>query len=138
MKFSIGTAVGLMLVGLAILQFLPAQLLAMFNASEEMLRIGVPALRTISLSFIFAGYCIVVGSVFQALGNGMYSLIISVVRQLLVLLPVAYMFAKLFGLAAVWFSFPISEIVSVVLSSFYLKKMYDGVIAPLGIRTEES
>ncbi len=132
MKFSIGGAVTLMMVGLAILQFLPAQLLAMFNASEEMLRIGVPALRVISLSFIFAGYCIVVGSVFQALGNGMYSLIISVVRQLLVLLPVAYVFAELFGLAAVWFSFPIAELVSVVLSTFYLKKMYDSVIKPLG------
>ncbi len=131
MKFSIGTAVSLMMVGLAILQFLPAQLLAMFNASEEMLAIGVPALRTISLSFIFAGYCIIVGSVFQALGNGMYSLIISVVRQLLVLLPVAYVFAKLFGLTAVWFSFPIAELSSVVLSSYYLKKMYDSVIKPL-------
>lgn len=138
MKFSIGTAVGLMMVGLAILQFLPAQLLAMFNASEEMLAIGVPALRTISLSFIFAGYCIIVGSVFQALGNGMYSLIISVVRQLLVLLPVAYIFAKLFGLTAVWFSFPIAELSSVVLSSYYLKKMYDSVIKPLSQEDMES
>ena len=137
MKFSIGTAVGLMMVGLAILQFLPAQLLALFNASEEMLRIGVPALRTISLSFIFAGYCIIVGSVFQALGNGVYSLIISVVRQLLVLLPVAYIFAKLFGLAAIWFSFPIAELASVALSSFYLKKMYDGVIKPLSQEDSE-
>ena len=131
MKFSIGTAVGLMLVGLVILQLFPSRLLAMFNASEEMFKIGVPALRTISLSFLFAGYCIIVGSVFQALGNGMYSLIISVVRQLLVLLPVAYVFAKLFGLAAVWISFPIEELASVVLSSYYLKKMYDGVIKPL-------
>lgn len=136
MKFSIGTAVGLMMVGLAAFQMLPAQLLAMFNASEEMLTIGVPALRTISLSFIFAGYCIIVGSVFQALGNGMYSLIISVVRQLLVLLPVAYVFAKLFGLAAVWFSFPIAELASVALSSYYLKKMYDVVIKPLDQKEE--
>ncbi|MCI8674349.1 MAG: MATE family efflux transporter [Lachnospiraceae bacterium] len=131
MKFSIGTAVGLMLVGLVILQLFPSRLLAMFNASEEMFKIGVPALRTISLSFLFAGYCIIVGSVFQALGNGVYSLINSVVRQLLVLLPVAYVFAKLFGLSAVWFSFPIAELASVVLSSYYLKKMYDDVIKPL-------
>ena len=132
MKFSIVAAVSLMLVGLAMFQILTVQLLALFNASEEMLKIGVPALRTISLSFIFAGYCMIVGSVFQALGNGVYSLIISVVRQLLVLLPAAYIFAKLFGLNAVWFSFPLAELFSVALSTFYLKRMYDHVIKPLG------
>ena len=99
---SVIIAVGIMIIGLAIFQLFPAQLLRLFDASEHMLEIGVPALRIISLSFIFAGYCIIVGSVFQALGNGVYSLIVSVARQLFVILPVAYVFAELFGLHMVW------------------------------------
>lgn len=77
-RLSIFIAVGIMLVGLAIFQLFPSQLLLMFNASDHMLEVGVPALRLISLSFIFAGYAIIVSSVFQALGNGVYSLIVSV------------------------------------------------------------
>lgn len=130
-RLSIFIAVGIMLVGIVIFQVFPAQLLMMFNASEHMLEVGVPALRLISLSFIFAGYSIIVSSVFQALGNGIYSLIISVARQLLCILPVAYTFARIFGLHAVWFSFPLAEIVSVVLSSILFKRIYDRKIAIL-------
>lgn len=130
-RLSIFIAVGIMLVGIVIFQVFPAQLLMMFNASEHMLEVGVPALRLISLSFIFAGYSIIVSSVFQALGNGIYSLIISVARQLLCILPVAYTFARIFGLHAVWFSFPLAEIVSVVLSSILFKRIYDRKIAVL-------
>lgn len=128
---SIFIAIGIMLIGLVIFQLFPAQLLMMFNASEHMLEVGVPALRLISLSFIFAGYCIIVGSVFQALGNGIYSLIISVARQLLCILPVAYIFAHVFGLHAVWFSFPLAELVSVMLSSILFKRIYNKKIAVL-------
>lgn len=92
----------------------------------------MPALRIISLSFLFAGYCIIVGSVFQALGNGMYSLIVSAARQLIVILPVAYIFAAAFGLHMVWWSIPIAEIVSVILSTLLLKRIYRLKVKPLG------
>lgn len=122
-KLSIIIAVSIMVIGLVVFQLFPTTLLRLFDASENMLAIGVPALRTISICFIFAGYCIVTSSVFQALGNGVYSLIISVCRQLLIILPVAFAFAKLFGLDMVWWSYPIAEIVSVVLCTFLLKRI---------------
>ncbi len=131
MKLSIGLAVGIMLVGLAIFQIFPAQLLRFFDASEHMLEIGIPALRIISLSFIFAGYCIIVGSVFQALGNGVYSLIVSAARQLLVILPAAYLFAMISGLSMVWWSIPLAEIMSVVLSTLLFRRIRTLKIDPL-------
>ncbi len=131
MNLSIALAVGIMAVGLAIFQIFPAQLLGFFDASEHMLEIGVPALRIISLSFLFAGYCIIVGSVFQALGNGVYSLITSAARQLMVILPAAYIFAKLFGLSMVWWAIPLAEIVSVALSTLLFKRIKRFKINPL-------
>lgn len=128
---SVIIAVGIMLAGLVIFQIFPARLLGFFGASEHMLQIGIPALRIISLSFIFAGYNIIVGSVFQALGNGVYSLIISVARQLFVILPVAYLFAQLFGLHKIWWAIPIAEIVSVVLSTLLFKRIRRQKIMPL-------
>lgn len=124
-KLSILMAMVIMIIGLIIFQTCPQFLLAtLFDASAHMLEIGVPALRIISLSFLFAGFCIIAGSVFQALGNGVYSLIVSVARQLLVILPVAYIFAKVFGLSMVWWSIPIAEIVSLILSALLLKRIY--------------
>ena len=131
-RLSIVSAICIMLFGLALFMIFPAQLLSLFNASGSMLEIGVPALRIICLSFTFAGFCIVVGSVFQALGNGVYSLIISVTRQLLIILPVAALLAKLGGLSAVWWAIPIAEIASVLLSAFFFRKIYKEKIAPLG------
>ena len=131
-RLSIGIAVGIMLIGLAVFQLMTPQLLMLFQADADMLSIGVPALRIISLSFLFAGYCIIVGSVFQAMGNGVYSLIISVARQLVCILPLAYFFAKVFGLHAVWYSIPLAEITSVVLSSILFRKIYVEKIKPLG------
>lgn len=130
-KLSIAIAVGIMLVGLIIFQAFPAQLLGIFNASDHLLEIGVPALRLISLSFLFAGYCIIVGSVFQALGNGVYSLITSVARQMVCILPLAYFFASTWGLHAVWYAFPLAEIISLVLSTILFKRIYDKKIRPL-------
>lgn len=132
-RLSILIAVGIMLTGLIIFQMFAPQLLLLFDASEHMLEIGVPALKIISLSFLFAGYCIIVGSVFQALGNGVYSLIVSVARQLLCILPLAYIFSRLWGLHAVWFSFPLSEIISVILSSILFKRIYDRKIKKLDL-----
>lgn len=122
-KLSAIIAVSIMVLGLVIFQLYPATLLGLFEASENMLAIGVPALRTISLSFIFAGFCIVISSVFQALGNGVYSLIMSVARQIVVILPVAFIFAKLFGLDMVWYAYPIAEIVSVIICIILLQRI---------------
>ncbi len=130
-NLSVMIAVGIMLVGLAIFQIFPAQLLGFFGASENMLEIGIPALRIISLSFIFAGYCIIVISVFQALGNGVYSLLVSVARQLFVILPVAYFFAEVFGLSRIWWALPIAEIVAVVVTSLLFKRIIRLKIRPL-------
>lgn len=123
-RSSVTAAVVIMLAGLAIFQIFPEQLLYLFDASEHMMGIGVPALRIISLSFLFAGYCIVIGSVFQALGNGVYSLITSAARQLVCILPAAWLFASVFGLHAVWYAFPLAEIISVVLTTLLFRRIY--------------
>lgn len=123
LKLGIVIAVSIMMIGMIVFQLFPATLLGLFDASDNMLRIGVPALRTISLSFTFAGFCIVSSSVFQALGNGVYSLMMSIARQLVVILPVAFAFAKLFGLDIVWYSYPIAEIFSVAVCIVLLKRI---------------
>lgn len=135
MRMSIFLAVGIMAVGICIFQFFPDKLLLLFNASEDMLAIGIPALRIISISFLFAGYCIVVSSVFQALGNGVYSLLVSTARQLLVLLPVAYVLAVTLGLSAVWWSYPLAELASLSMSTILLIRIYKNKIKPLGKET---
>ena len=131
-KTSIYYAVGIMLVGLIIMETIPAQLLSMFNATPELLSVGVPALRTICLSFLFAGYCIVVGSVFQALGNGVYSMIVSIARQLIVLLPVAYLLSLTGNVSNIWWAFPIAELMSVAMSSYFLWRINRKVISHIG------
>lgn len=123
-KLSVCAATVIMIIGIAIFQLFPEQLLMLFNASDHMLEIGVPALRIISVSFIFAGYNIILGSVFQAFGNGMYSLLISVVRQLIVILPAAYFLAVQFGLNETWWSYPLSEIVAVIMSTIFFIRLY--------------
>lgn len=130
-KLSVGIATGIMLAGLLVFQLLTRELLLLFKASDQMLEIGIPALRLISLSFIFAGFCIIAGSVFQALGNGVYSLIVSAARQLVCILPLAYVFSHAFGLHAVWYAFPLAELISVATSGFLLRKIYLAKIAPL-------
>ena len=89
-----------------------------------MLFIGVPALRIISISFLLAGYCIVCGSVFQAFGRGVLSLSISVARQLLALLPIAFLFSLSGNVNLIWFAFPLAELVSLTLSTIFLRKLY--------------
>ena len=132
MKSSIKYAVGIMLIGLTIMELFPAQLIGLFNATPELLVIGVPALRRICLSFCFAGYCIVVGSVFQALGNGIYSMIVSIARQLCVLLPVAYLFSLSGNVNLIWWAFPIAELMSVGMSTFFLIKINKNIISHIG------
>lgn len=118
----------LLALGFVVFETIPGVLLSLFEASDEMLAIGVPALRTIGVHFLIAWFCIISGSVFQALGNGVYSLVVSVARQLVVLLPVAFILARLGGLAAVWWSFPIAELMSLCVSSFFLFRIYEKVI----------
>lgn len=123
-KLSVFIAVGIMAAGLVLFETIPQTLLGFFDASEHMIEIGIPALRLISLSFPFAGFGIVCSAMFQALGNGVYSLLVSVARQLFVILPVAYLFAVLFNLHMVWWAFPIAEIASLILSILLLKRIY--------------
>ncbi len=131
LKVGVMIAVSVMLIGLAVFQIFTRELLLLFNASDHMLEIGVPALRIISLHFIFAGYCIILGSMFQALGNGVYSLINSVCRQLLCLLPLAWLFAKLWGLHAVWYAFCFAELISVIMSTILFRRIYREKLARL-------
>ena len=130
-KLSAIIAVSIMLIGVVIFQLFPQTLLGLFEASDHMLEIGVPALRTISLCFVFAGFSIVACSVFQALGNGVYSMLISIARQIVIILPVAFTFAKLFGLNMVWFAYPIAEVVSVIMCIFMLKHIIKTKVKPL-------
>lgn len=123
-KLSVAVSMAIMLIGIALFWLIPDVLLGIFNASPQMLEIGVPALRIISLSFLFAGYCIVIGSVFQALGCAVYSMIISLARQLLIILPVAAILAKLFGLTAVWWSIPIAECASLAMTTAFFLHVY--------------
>ena len=132
MKLSIIYAVSIMLIGVLVFQLFPAKLFALFEASETMLAIGIPALRTISLSFLLAGFCIICGSVFQALGNGVYSMIVSIARQLVVLLPAAYLLSRLGNVNYVWWAFPIAEIVSLVMSLFFLMMINKKIISHIG------
>ncbi len=130
-RLSMGIAFCLLLAGFAFFQCVPELLLGFFDASEEMLVIGAPALRTISYSFLIAWFCIIAGTVFQALGHAVFSLIVSVMRQLVVLVPAAYVLAKLGGIHAVWWSFPIAELMSGLMSGIFLARIYRKVIRPL-------
>ena len=130
-KLSVQYATAVMVIGVLVFHFLPAQLLAIFNASEYMNQIGVPALRIISLSFLFAGFSIITSSVLQAFSHGFLSLSISLIRQLAVILPVAYLFSLTGRLELVWWSFPIAEVVSLVLCIVYMRFIAKKEIQPL-------
>lgn len=130
-KLAIIYAAAIMLIGLALFQIFPDTLLNFFDASEDMLKIGIPALRIISLSFAFAGICIALSSCFQALGHGFLSMFVSIVRQLVVLLPAAYILAQFGNIDTVWWSYNIAEVFSVLLSLIFFKYLYNKTIKPL-------
>lgn len=121
-KITIISAVTIMTAGFVVFETIPHVLLSFFNASENMLAIGIPAMRIIAVHFCLAGFCIIAGSVCQAIGNPFYSLIVSVCRQLLVLIPVAWLLSKTGKLELVWWAFPIAEVCSLILSSIFLAK----------------
>lgn len=131
LKIASVSALGLMTAGLLAFQLIPDVLLGLFNPSPMFLEIGRVALRTISWSFPVAAVCISLGASFQALGNGMYSTITSLCRQLLVLLPVAYLMSLSGNVDYVWLSYPIAEIVSGSLTVFFFTRIYRQKIKPL-------
>lgn len=132
LKLSVLYAVAIMAVGVLIFQIFPDKLFLLFDASDHMLSMGVPALRIISTHFILAGFCIICSSSFQALGNGVYSMIISICRQLVVLLPAAYLLSKLGDVNSVWWAFPIAEGMSLLLNVFFLISINKKVISKMG------
>ena len=131
MRLAVTYAVSIMIIGMILFWTFTPQLLAIFNASAQMLSIGIPALRIISLSFLLAGFDIIIISVMQALGHGVISLIISILRQLAVLLPVAFIFSKIWGLNAVWIAFPLAECVALVVTILIWRKVYRNEIQTL-------
>ncbi len=124
LRFSMTLALSIMLAGTAVFELIPGVLLDLFAASDEMKAIGIPALRIIALSFPVAAVCIVMGSVFQAFSVSLYSLIVSVGRQLVVLIPAAFLLARTGLLVHVWWAFPIAEIASLLLSVTLFRKTY--------------
>ena len=130
-KLSMAVAFCLTFVGFIAFEAIPQVLLGMFNSSQQLLEIGIPALRIIGIHFLIAWFCIVAGTVFQALGTAVFSMIVSIMRQLFVLVPAAYILAKVGGLHAVWWSFPIAEIISLAVSLTFLIRIYNTIIKKL-------
>jgi len=131
LKLACTVALLLMTTGLLVFQLAPDLLLSMFNPSENFLTIGRTALRTISWSFPVAAVCIALGASFQALGNGIYSTVVSLGRQLVVLLPVAYLMSLTGDVHNVWLSYPIAEVVSGALTLYFFVRIWRRKIRPL-------
>ena len=131
-KLGVLYAIAYMALGFIAFQTLPEILLGFFEMSDAAtLAIAVPCLRVISVSFVFAGFCIIVGSVFQALGKSIFSMFVSIARQLVVLVPVAYLLSLTGDVTAVWWAFPIAEVMSVAVCMVLFAMLYKKVIKPL-------
>ncbi len=136
-KLGIIYATATMLIGLLLFQLLPEFFLSFFNPDAELVRIGIPALRTLSFSFLFVGASIVMTSAFQALGNGLWSLAVFVVRLLVPALPLAAMLGMIGGTSAIWIALPVSDLCGVILSTLLMRKMYRNTIKPITEKTAE-
>lgn len=134
-KSSSIAAVVIMLCGLLTAELIPGQLLLLFNASEQMLKIGIPALRILCLCYVFAGVSVVASGVFQGLGKGVYSLVLSVIRQLVILIPAAYLLSLTGNVTAVWFAFPIAEIAALLIAVIYLRNIIKNLDQLIAHRT---
>lgn len=132
LKCAVMYAMAIMFVGIIIFQTIPGRLFQLFAASDTMLSIGIPALRIISISYIFAGYNIICSTAFQALGNAVYSMIVSIARQLVVLLPAAYLLALMGNVNYVWWSFPVAEVASLTVTTIFLVRINKKVIRHIG------
>ena len=127
-KLSLFVAFCLTFIGFVLFESIPQVLLGMFSASDDLLKIGIPALRTIGVHYLIAWFCIIAGTVFQALGKAIFSMVVSIMRQLVVLIPAAYLLAKFGGLHMVWWSFPIAEIMSFIVSTAFLIRIWRTII----------
>lgn len=130
-KCGVMYAVGYMLLGLIVFQLIPHILVGFFLSSPEAVAVAIPCMRIISLSFVFAGFCIIIGSVFQALGKSIYSMFVSIARQLIVLIPVAFVLAQFNNIDLVWWSFPIAEIMSMAVSTVFFVRIYKKIISKI-------
>ena len=126
----------MMLAGSIIFWAIPDILLSLFDPSEQMIHIGVSMLRIIAINFPFAGYAITMGAVFQALGKSIYSMYISISRQLLVIIPVTYLLSLAGDVTAIWWAFPISEIVGFTMSVWFARKIKRDIIGPMDIKAD--
>ena len=133
-KLSMLYAVGIMCIGVLLFQLIPDKLFMMFDASEQMLAMGAPALRIISLHLPLAGVCIIGGTMFQALGHAVYSMITSICRQLVVLLPSAWLLSRLGNVNLVWWAFPIAEVASLTITIIFIIKINRDVISKIGMK----
>lgn len=132
-KLSVVYAFAIMTTGTVVFWLITDKLLLMFDASEHMLSMGIPALRIISVHFPIAAFCIIIGSVFQALGRAVYSMINSIMRQIVVLLPAAYLLSLTGEVNNVWWAFPIAEGMSFVVTVFFLIKIKKDIIDKVGV-----
>lgn len=130
-RFSCSIAVGVMAFGTLLMWLMPETMLRLFDASEDMMGIGVPALRIISTHFVLAGVSINLGAVFQALGKSYFSMIVSFARQIIVLLPAAYFLAKTGVLSNVWYAFPVAEVVSLIVTLICFFYVYRTIISKI-------
>ncbi len=131
LKYSFLSSLVIMVIGTAIFWLFPKELMILFSPNEEMLRLGIPALRICSLCFILAAFDVIAIASFQSLGNGMYALYASFLRQLVLILPLAYVLSNMFGLEAVWYSIPLAELGCAFLDIYLMKKIYKQKIANL-------
>ena len=131
LKYSFLSSLVIMVIGTAIFWIFPKELMILFSPNEEMLRLGIPALRICSLCFILAAFDVIAIASFQSLGNGMYALYASFLRQLVLILPLAYVLSNMFGLEAVWYSIPLAELGCAFLDIYLMKKIYKQKIANL-------
>ena len=130
-KLGIAYAVGYMALGLIAFQIIPDILVGFFLTAPAAIEVAIPCMRIISISFVFAGFCIIIGSVFQALGKSIYSMFVSIARQLVVLIPIAFLLSQFNNISLVWWSFPIAEIMSVIVSTIFFIRIYKKTIAKI-------
>ena len=139
MRLGVRYGIGLMSIGTLVFWVFSKQLMALFNAPPEMVEMGVTALHIMSLNFPFAGFCIMRASAFQALGKSTYSMYISMARQLVVIVPCAYIFSKIGGVNMVWWAFPMAEAVGTCMTLYYTKRIRRNIISKMkpGIKVQK-
>lgn len=131
MSLGVRYGIGVMTVGTLIFWLIPEQLMSLFSAPPEMVAMGVVALHIMSLNFPFAGYAIMRGAAFQALGKSVYSMNISLVRQLIIIIPCAYIFSRIGGVNMVWWAFPVAEVAGTGMSIFYTRRIRKTILSKM-------